>query len=282
MGCLVLNLRPLGAGGNGDLFLGQRSDNGEYVVVKYLRECHLPHARKAFAREVRILGRQLRGLVPLLSSDMASGRPYYVMPYLPGGPLTQYAGRLLEGQLHAVAMEIATTLTTLHAANIAHGDIKPDNILVTHDGHLQVADPLGNGVGCTVLFSQNRGGTPGYWAPEVRLGTPISCLGDVYSYGASLYQLLTGRKPTDGQTFDPVSEGYVNAPNIAEIIVACCGDVPAARPTMQEVIRILKGERWADIQTERKKRQEQVGTLCFLCALAVLGFVVAKSGKASA
>ena len=61
MACLVLNLQPLSAGGNGDLYLGQRGDNGEYVVVKYLREHHLPHARKAFAREIRILGRQLRG-----------------------------------------------------------------------------------------------------------------------------------------------------------------------------------------------------------------------------
>jgi len=281
MTCLILNLRPLGAGGNGDLYLGRRSDTGEYVVVKYLREHHLPHARKAFAREIRILGRQLQGLVPLLSSDLVSGRPYYVMPYLPGGPLTQYAGRLLDGQLHAVALEIATTLATVHTANISHGDIKPDNILVTHDGHLQVADPLGNGVGCTVLFSQNRGGTPGYWAPEVCAGAPISCPADVYSYGALLYELLTGRKPQDGQKFDPVSEGYVNARTVVQVIVACSCNVPAARPTMQEVVRILRGEQWADIQADRKKRQEQVAAVCLFGTLAALGIAVAKSRSAA-
>ncbi|MGB7603144.1 MAG: serine/threonine-protein kinase [Candidatus Sulfotelmatobacter sp.] len=282
MSCPIVNLRPLQAGGNGDLYVGQRSDTGEYVVVKYLREHHLSHARKAFAREIRILGRQLRGLVPLLSSDLASGRPYYVMPYLPGGPLTQYAGRLLDGQLHAVAMEIAMTLATLHAANIAHGDIKPDNILVTHDGHLQVADPLGNGVGCTMLFSQNRGGTPGYWAPEVCAGAPISGPADVYSYGALLYQLLTGRKPNDGQKLDPVSEGYVNAPIVIQVIVACCCNIPAARPTMQEVLRILRGEKWADIQAERKKREEQIAAISVFGALAALVFALAKSGRAVA
>lgn len=282
MSCPIVNLRPLQAGGNGDLYVGQRSDTGEYVVVKYLREHHLSHARKAFAREIRILGRQLRGLVPLLSSDLASGRPYYVMPYLPGGPLTQYAGRLLDGQLHAVAMEIAMTLATLHAANIAHGDIKPDNILVTHDGHLQVADPLGNGVGCTMLFSQNRGGTPGYWAPEVCAGGPISGPADVYSYGALLYQLLTGRKPNDGQKLDPVSEGYVNAPIVIQVIVACCCNIPAARPTMQEVLRILRGEKWADIQAERKKREEQIAAISVFGALAALVFALAKSGRAVA
>jgi serine/threonine protein kinase len=202
------------------------------------------------------------------------------MPYLPGGPLTQYAGRLFDGQVHAVAMEIAMTLATLHAANIAHGDIKPDNILVTHDGHLQVADPLGNGVGCTMLFSQNRGGTPGYWAPEVCAGAPISYPADVYSYGALLYQLLTGRKPNDGQKFDPVSDGYVNAPFVVQVIVACCCNIPAARPTMQEVLRILRGEKWSDIQAERKKREEQIVAICVFGALAALGLALAKSGRA--
>ena len=56
----VVNLRPPNAGGSGDLFIGQRSDNGERVVVKYLHECHAPYARKAFAREVRILACGLR------------------------------------------------------------------------------------------------------------------------------------------------------------------------------------------------------------------------------
>jgi serine/threonine protein kinase len=282
MSCPIVNLRPLQAGGNGDLYLGQRSDTGEYVVVKFLREHQLPHARKAFAREIRILGRQLRGLVPLLSSDQTGGRPYYVMPYLPGGPLTQYAGRLFDGQLHAVALEVAMALATLHSVNIAHGDIKPDNVLITHDGHLQVADPLGNGVGCTMLFSQNRGGTPGYWAPEVCAGAPISCPADVYSYGALLYQLLTGRKPTDGQKFDPVSEGYVNAPIVAQVIVACCCNLPAARPTMQEVLRIVRGEKWSDIQAERKNREEQIAAICVFGLLAALGLALARSGRVGA
>jgi eukaryotic-like serine/threonine-protein kinase len=269
-------LQQLGAGGNGDIYIGQRLDTREFVVVKYLREPHLPHARKAFEREVRILQRKLRGIVPLISADLASKRPYYVMPYLPGGPLTQHAGRLFDVQLHSVAFELAQTFAMLHAANIYHGDIKPDNILVSGDGTLQVADPLGNGIGCTFLFSQNRGGTPGYWAPEVRNGAVISSAGDVYSYGVTLYQLLTGRKPKDGQKFDPRAEGYGHLPAICEIISVCCDANPAMRPTMAEVCLMVQGNGWSDILAARKKREEQIAAVSVMVAL---GFLVVAFGR---
>lgn len=267
----VLNSRPLHAGGHGDLLIGQRSDTRESVVVKLLREYQLPHARKAFAREVGVLARKLRGLVPLLGWDTGAERPYYVMPYLVGGALTQYAGRLADNQLHNIAAELARTLADLHAAFEAHGDVKPDNILVSCDGHLQVADPLGNGTVFTMLFSENRGGTPGYWAPEICAGGSISRAADVYSYGATMYHLLTGRRPQDGQRLARALEGYRNAPKIREIIAACCHFDPKARPTMNEVLRILRGEQWANIQAERKQRQELVGAACFIGALALLG-----------
>lgn len=78
----VLNLRIFRSGGNGDLYIGQRSDTSESVVVKFLREAHLPDSRKAFLREVRILARKLCGLVPLLGWDTTADQPFYVMPYM--------------------------------------------------------------------------------------------------------------------------------------------------------------------------------------------------------
>ncbi len=271
MSSQVVNLRTLNSGGNGDLFIGQRSDSGEQVVVKYLRDSHLTHARKAFKREVRILGCRLRGLVPLLSADTDADRPYYVMPYLAGGSLSRYAGNLSDIQLHNIAKELALILANLHAAYVEHGDVKPDNILVSQDGQLQVADPLGNGVGCTVLFSQHHGGTPGYWAPEIRAGGSISQAGDVYSYGATLYELLTGRKPQDGQRLDPSSNGYMKAPKIREIIAACCQSHPNARPSIGEVLRMLDGQGWTDIQMERNQRQQLLtGTGIVACLLLLV------------
>jgi serine/threonine protein kinase len=92
----VLNLRTFRSGGNGDLYVGRRSDTSESVVVKFLREAHLPHYRKAFAREVQLLTRKLPGIVPVLGWNTAADRPFYVMPYLKGGSLSKYAGNLTD------------------------------------------------------------------------------------------------------------------------------------------------------------------------------------------
>lgn len=101
------------------------------------------------------------------SLDFGGRTPFYVMPYLEGGSLSQHAGRLGVAQLQEVAENLAGTLATLHIAFDLHGDFKPDNVLLTKQGLLQVADPLGNGTLFTILFAENRGGTPGYMAPEI-------------------------------------------------------------------------------------------------------------------
>ena len=260
----VVNARLLNAGGNGDVFVGQRSDTGEYVVDKYLREYHSEHARAAFRREVRVLRRNYRGLVRLLASDTEGKHPHYVMPYLPGGCLTIHAGKLSETQLLAVATDLAVILADVHAKLDTHGDVKPDNILISHDGKLQVADPLGSGINCTIVFAQNHGGTPGYWPPEISAGGAVSCPGDVYSYGATLYHLATGKRPQDGQRLDVTLKNYSISPKITETILACCQPTATARPSMQEVLRILRGERWVDIQAAKQRVQGLLTAGCLV------------------
>lgn len=267
----VFNLRQLDSGAYGDVFVGQRNDTGECVVQKILRDWHLQHAIEGFKREIGVLARGLPGLVPLLAWDLTARPPFYIMPYLAGGALTQYTRRLSVEQIQNIAAELAHTLASLHAALEAHGDVKPDNILVTQDGRLQVADPLGNGTLFTMLFSGNRGGTPGYWAPEVRNGRSISRAGDVYSYGATLHHLLTGRKPEDGQRLFLSPQDQARAPKLCEIIKACCQIEPNSRPTMQDVLRMLQGLPWANIQAERKQRQELATAVCAIGVLVFLG-----------
>jgi serine/threonine protein kinase len=169
-------------------------------------------------------------------------------------------------------------MANLHGQSIFHGDIKPDNILVSWDGHLQVADPLGNGLGCTVLFSENGGGTPGYWAPEVRKGASIHPAGDAYSLGATLYELSTGQKPQDGQSLDP---GPWTDSKIREIIIACCNNNPGLRPTMKDILRLLEGERWEDIETQRRQRQELVGA-CVLGGVVIAAILALTKSRGNA
>lgn len=265
-----LVLRPLNSGGYGDLYLGQRSDNGLRVVIKYLREFRNECYRRGFQRAVRLQGRQLPGVVPLLGADTNAERPYCVMAYLEGGSLAQYAGRLSADQLHAVAVALARIVANIHAANEIHGDFKPDNILVSREGHIQVADPLGAGSLFTKLFSANRGGTPGYWAPEIHGGASISFAGDLYSYGATLHHLVTGQRPQDGVPLDVNSWAYESIPKVREIVAACCQANPQARPAIAEVLQMFDGRAWAEIQAERAQREQALAGFCFAVGLIAL------------
>jgi serine/threonine protein kinase len=272
----VLNLRPFRSGGYGNVYVGNKSDTREPVVVKYLRDSHIPHFRKGFEREVRLLIRQRPGMIRILAWDLRGDRPFYVMPYFNTGSLKKYAGRLTSAQLHAVACDLARTLANLHGANDVHGDIKPDNILVTDQGNLQVADPLGNGTLLTRLFSPNSGGTPGYIAPEIAAGGPISIAGDVYSYGETLHHLATGHVLNTVDELDDSLPGFRGNPEIHETIRACCQADPYARPSMKDVLRILEGITWKAIQLEQKQAQEHFGVVLFGGLLVLAGLALAR------
>lgn len=131
----------------------------------------------------------------------------------------------------------------MHQQNVIHGDIKPDNLMVTGDGNLQVGDPLGNGAGCTVMYNQNSGGTPGYWAPEIAGGAgPMSKAGDVFSIGATLYHLATGIPPRDGMNLDPWAASAHVPACIRNLILAATRSNPGKRPTIEQLLRALDGD----------------------------------------
>lgn len=177
-------------------------------------------------------------------------------------------------QLHNVAVHLARALGNLHAVFEVDGDFKPDNVLVTRTGHIFVGDPLGNGTIFTRLFRQNQGGTPGYRAPEIRDGGTISRAGDSYACGVTLHHLLTGRRPIEGQGLEISPEEYEKAPKVCEVIIACCQHDPNVRPSMEDVLRILGGESWANIQAQRIAAQrEAVGAVgaVLLIGLAFVG-----------
>lgn len=266
-----INQRLFGRGTWADLYLAERSDTGETVMIKALREGHDASAKRTFLRELRIVTRAIhRRVLRAIFGRADTKRPYYVMPYFPHGPLTPYAGKMTHGQLRAAAQQLFEAIAAMHAQEIIHGDIKPDNMMVAADGNLQVGDPLGNGAGCTVLFAENSGGTPGYWAPEVAAGRgPISKPGDVYSIGATLYHLATGARPIDGNSMDPWIAGAHVPDDVRQIILAACRPTPGARPAVPQLLRALNGNLAALAQPTTPAGQDVGGAL-----LAVGGIVL--------
>lgn len=278
MGNLKIELgRRLDSGGRGDVYLGYVRGDNLRVAVKYLREFHIPQQKQAFFREIDTLSKQIPGMVKLLAFNKLANPPFYVMEYLPGGNLTQHAGRLAQQQLLSLAEGLANVLADFHHKCGAHGDYKPDNILVAQDGELRLGDPAGNGFGFSVLFAPARGGTPGYWAPEIRGKGSVSVQSDVFSFGATVFHLVTGQRPVDGQNLDPWSYGFQCPRVLRDVILLCTQNDPKARPTMRQVIRILRGESWESIlagQQQQEERARNVGLA--LAAGLLLAFLLAE------
>jgi len=254
----AVGLKLWRSGGSADVYVGQCANTGQPVAVKFLRDAHLPHVLMGFEREAGILSKPRRGFVSILGKDLKAPRPWYAMSYFPGGSLTRWAGRLPPNWLHNVAVEIALAIEALHADWIIDGDIKPDNVLVARDGHLCVADPIGGGLGCTFLFSDPRGaGTHGYMAPEIAANGPISYAGDVYSYGVTIRHMLTGRAPREGEELE-LGDDIVVSAELRDVISNCCQADPNLRPSMKDVVRMLRGESLAAI---RAQQTEMAGKL---------------------
>jgi serine/threonine protein kinase len=265
-------VRPLDSGGRGDVHLYYFRTKNLQVAVKFLRDSHVRHQKRAFFREIDMLAKQLPGMVKLLDFNKLANPPYYVMEYLGGGTLTQYAGRLPEDHLLTLARGLANVLATFHSKCGPHGDYKPDNIFAAQDGKLKLGDPAGNGFGFSVLLAPARGGTPGYWAPEIQNNGTVSPQADVFSFGATLYHLVTGRRPVDAQQLDPLANGFMCPARLREVILLCTRTDPNTRPTMQHVVRFLDGESWASIRAEVEAQLErQKGFV----GLTLLGFLFA-------
>lgn len=196
-------LRSLGAGGMGEVWLGERVDGGfeQRVAIKQLAY-PTPGLLQRFRQERQILAQlEHPGIARLLDGGAdAHGAPYLVMEYVEGEPITRHA------QEHALDLtqklnlflQVCAAVQYAHQNLIVHRDLKPSNILVTADGSVKLLD-----FGIAKLLATTdpdtrtatRLMTPGYAAPEQMAGAPITTATDVYALGVLLHELLTGTKP---------------------------------------------------------------------------------------
>ncbi len=200
----------LGAGGMGTVYLGRHDETGELVAVKVLSAslAREDGIIERFLREIDAM-RQLGGphIVKLFDSgtDLESGQLYYAMEYVAGETLTdriRAEKRLPWEQAVDIALQVCSALKVAHAAGIVHRDLKPSNLLIGNNGVVKLTD-----FGVAQLFAANRLtstggiiGTAEYMSPEQSLGQRATKKSDLYSLGAVIYVMVTGRPPFTGKT----------------------------------------------------------------------------------
>ena len=192
----------IGRGGMGAVYRAHHRGLGRDVAVKFLPAALAaePAFRQRFAREAQALGRLSHPhIVAVHDCGEADGRPYIVMEYVAGEPLTAQVP-LPPARAVAVAEQVCEALAYAHARGVVHRDIKPDNILVAADGRVKVADfgiarLAADGDATAITAPEQTAGTPHYQAPEALAGAPADPRMDLYALGVVLYQLVSGHLP---------------------------------------------------------------------------------------
>lgn len=246
-------LSVLGTGGMGSVFLAERADSSfdRQVALKVLPlDLGAPELVARFDNERRLLARLCHPqIAQLLDAGIsADSRPYFVMEYVQGLAIDQYADRqrlTLEQRLRLL-MQVADAVHYAHQNLIVHRDLKPANILVSDDEQVKLLD-----FGIAKLLSehpraitepQSRWYTPAYAAPEQRLQEAATTAIDVYGLGLLLHQSLTGQLPaTDMVT-----------PALPSAVVATVCDSEVAHARRLSVIQLrrrLRGDLDIIVQT---------------------------------
>jgi len=205
-------LKRIGAGTMGSVFLAEDTLGQRKVALKVLSKklAGMQEFLERFKHEAQATGRLNHlNVVSAFDVGQAQGRYYYVMEYCDGESLEGILKReqfLLPEMALDIILQTAQGLDHAHEHGIIHRDIKPGNVLLTNEG---VAKILDMGLSKTISdaeasFNTQNGlavGTPHYMSPEqVRGDKDVDGRADIYSLGATLYQLVTGQTPYKGTT----------------------------------------------------------------------------------
>jgi eukaryotic-like serine/threonine-protein kinase len=199
-------LRPLGAGGMGEVFLARDQTLRRQVAIKRVQAGD-EKAAKSILHEARVVASlehpNIASVYDVVEHD---GQAHIVMEFVDGMTLSQRmaAGTLTEAQAVDYGRQIASALAYAHTRNVLHCDIKPGNVMISADGVPKVLDfgiarrDSHSSADATTTTNLIQG-TPPYMAPEVLLGSRPSQQSDVFGLGVMLYELVAGRRPYEGR-----------------------------------------------------------------------------------
>ena len=199
-------LSKVGAGGMADVYKGKDMMLNRYVAIKVLKKEYREDAN--FVRKFRSEAQAAAGLlnpniVNVYDVGEDRGLYYMVMELVEGITLKEYIerkGRLSHKETISIAIQMCNGIGAAHAAHIIHRDIKPQNILITRDGKVKVTD-FGIAKATTSnTISSNAMGSVHYTSPEQARGGFSDEKSDIYSIGITLFEMVTGQVPFDGDS----------------------------------------------------------------------------------
>jgi len=259
-------VREIGAGGMGRVFQALDTETGRTVAAKIMiasSEDNL-EALLRFQQEGAVLSTLKHpNIVEVYGTFLEEHTSCIIMELLEGQSLAQILrseGRLPLPRVKYLAYQVASALAFAHKRAIVHRDVKPDNVMVVGNDQVKVTDfgiarilrtgaTLNTATGVTI-------GTPLYMAPEQIEGQKVDGRADIYSFGAVLYQMVTGRPPFEGE--DPLTVAFKHVHKAPQPPSEVNADVPE---DWEAVILKALAKDPADRFQTAAALEEAVGTL---------------------
>jgi tetratricopeptide (TPR) repeat protein/predicted Ser/Thr protein kinase len=232
-------LSKLGEGGMGEVYLAEDTELRRKVALKFLPDelASNAEALARFNREAQTAaGLNHPNIVTVYEVGQHRGRPFIAMAYVDGVPLSEAVsqGGLSVTRAIEITLQILDGLASAHRAGIVHRDVKPGNIFIDSEGRVKILDfGLAKPGGAGKLTGElSTMGTVFYMSPEQTRGEEVDQRSDLFSLGAVLYEMLTGRPPFEGKHIaavvysitneepKPLSQLYQRVPRAMEQVVA--------------------------------------------------------------
>ena len=253
-------LEKIGTGGMSDVYKAKCHKLNRYVAVKVLKQEFSENAN--FVSKFRIEAQAAAGLmhpniVNVYDVGEENGIYFIVMELVEGITLKKYIekkARLSYKEAVSIAIQVCMGIEAAHNNHIIHRDIKPQNIIISKDGKVKVTDFGIAKAATSNTITSNVMGSVHYTSPEQARGGYSDEKSDIYSLGITLFEMLTGRVPFNGETTVAIAIKHIQeempspkeyvpeVPNSVEgIVLKCCQKSPDRRyQNMRELISDLK------------------------------------------
>jgi len=253
-------LEKIGTGGMSDVYKAKDHKLNRHVAVKILKQEFSENAN--FVSKFRVEAQAAAGLmhpniVNVYDVGQEDGVYYIVMELVEGITLKKYIekkARLSFKEAVSIAIQVSMGIEAAHNNHIIHRDIKPQNIIISKEGKVKVTDFGIAKAATSNTITSNVMGSVHYTSPEQARGGYSDEKSDIYSLGITLFEMLTGRVPFNGETTVAIAIKHIqeNMPSpkdfvseipvsIEEVVFKCCQKSPDRRyQTMGELIKDLK------------------------------------------